>query len=82
MIRLSNAEYLSRPLRLDSSEASALIVALRALREGSDDDVRPIVDRTLDKLEAAAGDGAAARRPGRHPDAAARPAGSPRCATS
>jgi proteasome accessory factor C len=59
MIRVSNADYLSRPLRLDSSEASALIVALRALREGSDDDVRPIVDRTLRKLEAAAGDGAA-----------------------
>ncbi len=59
VIRLSNAEYLSRPLRLDSSEASALIVALRALREGSEDDVRPIVDRTLNKLEAAAGDGAA-----------------------
>jgi predicted DNA-binding transcriptional regulator YafY len=58
VIRVSNAEYLSRPLRLDSSEASALIVALRALREGSDDDVRPIVDRTLQKLEAAAGDGA------------------------
>jgi proteasome accessory factor C len=59
VIRLSNAEYLTRPLRLDSSEASALIVALRALREGSDDQVRPIVDRTLNKLEAAAGDGAA-----------------------
>ena len=59
VIRVSNADYLSRPLRLDSSEASALIVALRALREGSDDDVRPIVDRTLGKLEAAAGDGAA-----------------------
>ena len=59
VIRLSNAEYLSRPLRLNSSEASALIVALRALREGSDDEVRPIVDRTLGKLEAAAGDGAA-----------------------
>jgi proteasome accessory factor C len=59
VIRVSNADYLSRPLRLDSSEASALIVALRALLEGSDDDVRPIVDRTLRKLEAAAGDGAA-----------------------
>lgn len=59
VIRVSNADYLSRPLRLDSSEASALIVALRALREGSSDDVRPIVDRTLGKLEAAAGDGAA-----------------------
>lgn len=59
VIRVSNAEYLSRPLKLDSSEASALIVALRALREGSDEAVRPIVDRTLGKLEAAAGDGAA-----------------------
>jgi|tagenome__1003787_1003787.scaffolds.fasta_scaffold20912556_2 proteasome accessory factor C len=59
VLRLSNADYLSRPLRLDSSEASALIVALRALREGSDRAVRPIVDRALGKLEAAAGDGAA-----------------------
>ncbi|MGZ4437488.1 MAG: helix-turn-helix transcriptional regulator [Nocardioides sp.] len=59
VIRLSNADYLSRPLRLDSSEASALIVALRALRDGGEDAVRPLVDRTLAKLEAAAGDGAA-----------------------
>jgi proteasome accessory factor C len=59
VIRVSNADYLSRPLRLDSSEAAALIVALRALREGSDDEVRPIVDRTLGKLEVAAGDAAA-----------------------
>lgn len=59
MIRVSNADYLTRPLRLGSSEASALIVALRALRDASDDSVRPIVDRTLAKLEAAAGDGAA-----------------------
>jgi proteasome accessory factor C len=59
VIRVSNADYLSRPLRLDSSEASALIVALRALREGAEDDVRPIVDRTLHKLEAAAGEGGA-----------------------
>ncbi|NUR06533.1 MAG: WYL domain-containing protein [Nocardioidaceae bacterium] len=59
VIRVSNADYLSRPLRLDSSEAAALIVALRALREGADADVRPIVDRTLGKLEVAAGDAAA-----------------------
>jgi proteasome accessory factor C len=59
VIRVSNADYLNRPLRLGSSEASALIVALRALREAADDTVRPIVDRTLGKLEAAAGDGAA-----------------------
>lgn len=59
MIRVSNADYLTRPLRLGSSEASALIVALRALRDAGDESVRPIVDRTLAKLEAAAGDGAA-----------------------
>lgn len=59
VIRLSNADYLSRPLRLGSSEAAALIVALRTLREGGDESVRPVVDRTLAKLEAAAGDGAA-----------------------
>jgi proteasome accessory factor C len=59
VIRLSNADYLSRPLRLGSSEASALIVALRTLRDGGDDAVRPVVDRTLAKLEAAAGEGAA-----------------------
>ena len=60
VIRVSNADYLRRPLRLDSSEASALIVALRALRESTGDDVRPIVDRTLNKLEVAAGEAAAA----------------------
>ncbi len=59
VIRVSNADYLTRPLRLGSSEASALIVALRALRDASDESVRPVVDRTLAKLEAAAGDGAA-----------------------
>jgi len=59
VIRVSNADYLTRPLRLGSSEASALIVALRALRDAGDESVRPIVDRTLAKLEAAAGDGAA-----------------------
>ena len=59
VIRLSNADYLARPLRLGSTEASALIVALRTLRDGGDESVRPVVDRTLAKLEAAAGDGAA-----------------------
>jgi proteasome accessory factor C len=59
VIRLSNVDYLTRPLRLGSTEASALIVALRTLRDGGDESVRPVVDRTLAKLEAAAGDGAA-----------------------
>ncbi len=58
VIRVSNVDYLSRPLRLGSSEASALIVALRTLREGSDDSVRPVVDRVLGKLEVAAGEAA------------------------
>jgi proteasome accessory factor C len=59
VIRVSNADYLARPLRLGSTEASALIVALRTLRDGGDQAVRPVVDRALAKLEAAAGDGAA-----------------------
>ena len=59
VIRVSNVDYLSRPLRLGSTEASALLVALRALRDSGDETVRPVVDRTLAKLEAAAGDGAA-----------------------
>ena len=32
VIRISNADYLARPLRLTPTEASAVIVALRALR--------------------------------------------------
>jgi proteasome accessory factor C len=58
VLRVSNADYLTRPLRLGSTEASALIVALRALWDASDESVRPVVERALGKLEAAAGDGA------------------------
>jgi proteasome accessory factor C len=54
VIRVSNADYLARPLRLTPTEASAIIVALRALRAGSAKDTREVVDRTLAKLEAAA----------------------------
>ena len=60
MIRLANAEYLSRPLRLGSSEAAALVVALRAMREGSPDTSRAAIDRVLAKLERATADGSAA----------------------
>jgi len=60
MIRLSNAEYLSRPLRLGSSEAAALVVALRAMRESSPDTSRAAIDRVLAKLERATADGSAA----------------------
>jgi proteasome accessory factor C len=60
VIRVSNADYLARPLRLTPTEASAVIVALRALRSGAKDDTREVVDRALGKLEAAAAEGSGA----------------------
>ncbi|MCW2813791.1 MAG: hypothetical protein JWN84_1246 [Nocardioides sp.] len=57
VIRVSNADYLDRPLRLTPIEASAMIVALRALRSGSAPDTAEIVDRVLSKLEGAAATG-------------------------
>ena len=59
VIKVSNADYLARPLRLSPTEASAVIVALRALRNGARDDTREVVDRALAKLEAAAAQGTA-----------------------
>lgn len=66
VIRVENADYLARPLRLSATEASAMIVALRMLRDtssagtgstvASSADTSPeLVDRVLAKLEAAAG---------------------------
>jgi proteasome accessory factor C len=60
VIRVSNADYLERPLRLTPTEASALIVALRAVRTGANDATRAVVDRTLAKLETAASQGTVA----------------------
>ena len=57
MITVSNADYLARPLRLNPTEASAVIVAMRAMRNGAGEETRPIVDRALAKLEAAAAAG-------------------------
>ena len=54
VIRVSNADYLARPLRLSPTEASAIIVALRALRGSAGEETREVVDRALAKLEAAA----------------------------
>jgi proteasome accessory factor C len=59
VIKVSNADYLARPLRLSPTEASAVIVALRALRNGARDETREVVDRALAKLEAAAAQGSA-----------------------
>lgn len=58
VIRVSNADYLARPLRLSPTEASAVIVALRALRNGAGAETREVVDRALAKLETAAAEGA------------------------
>jgi proteasome accessory factor C len=61
VIRVSNADYLARPLRLSPTEATAIIVALRALRNGARDKTREVVDRALAKLETAAAEGSSAR---------------------
>jgi proteasome accessory factor C len=55
IIRVSNADYLARPVRFAPAEATALIVALRTMLEGAADEVRPVLQRTLAKLEEAAG---------------------------
>ena len=59
VVRIDNADFLARPVRLGSSEASALIVALRALREGSTSSSHEVIDRCLVKLEEAAATGTA-----------------------
>jgi proteasome accessory factor C len=64
VIRVSNAEYLARPLRLTPTEASAIIVALQAMRAGARGDTREVVDRALAKLQAAAAQGAPVVDPG------------------
>ncbi|SDD20978.1 helix-turn-helix transcriptional regulator [Nocardioides lianchengensis] len=71
VIRVSNADYLARPLRLTPTEATAVIVALRALRNGSGPETREVVDRALAKLETAAAEGSEAPRidPGAEVDA-------------
>src|SRR6187200_2376800 len=45
VIHLSNADYLTRPLRLSADEALALVLALRTLREIADPGQREAVDR-------------------------------------
>jgi len=55
VIHLSNADYLTRPLRLTADEALALVLALRTLREIAGPDQRAATDRALAKLELASG---------------------------
>ncbi len=62
VIRIENADYLARPLRLSPTEASAVMVALHTLRDASPRDTQVIIDAVLAKLEAAASTAAVARR--------------------
>jgi len=57
VIHLSNADYLTRPLRLSADEALALVLGLRTLREIAGPGERDAVDRALRKLGTAAGSG-------------------------
>jgi predicted DNA-binding transcriptional regulator YafY len=59
-IVVSQAESISRPLRLAVDEASALLVALRMLAEVPGRQDRSALSRLIAKLEAAAGEAAAA----------------------
>ena len=56
---VSEAESIDRPLRLGVDEASALLVALRMLAEVPNLEDRSALNRTIAKLEAAAGEAAA-----------------------
>jgi proteasome accessory factor C len=57
-VYLRNADTIARPLRLGVDEALALIVGLRALSEVPGLHDRDALERTMAKLEAAAGDAA------------------------
>ena len=56
VIRIRDAEFLPRPLRLGSREGTALLAALTALRESSGPETREVVDRTVAKVRAAVGE--------------------------
>lgn len=61
-IVVTNADTIARPLRLAPDEAAALLVGLRALSDIPGDDAREALQRTIAKLERAAGDAADAGR--------------------
>jgi proteasome accessory factor C len=59
-IMVSQAESMDRPLRLGTDEASALLIGLRMLAELPGPQDRSALQRTIAKLEAAAGEAAEA----------------------
>lgn len=60
VIHLANADTIARPLRLGADEALALLVGLRTLADIPGLQDRDALDRTIAKLERAAGDAASA----------------------
>lgn len=58
-IYISNADFMTRPMRINGGEAAALIVALRALRDSAGDAHTGVVDSALTKLQEAVGGQAA-----------------------
>ena len=61
-VYVRNADTIARPLRLDRDEAVTLLVGLRTLADVPGLHDRDALDRTIAKLERAAGDAAAASR--------------------
>ncbi|GAA3823725.1 WYL domain-containing protein [Nocardioides panacisoli] len=61
VIRIDNADYLARPMRLSPTEAAAVTVALHTLRETSPPATQAVVDSVLAKLDQAAATAAHAR---------------------
>ena len=57
IIRVSNADYLARPVRFAPAEAVALTVALGAMVETADEVAQEVIERTLDKLRQVTADG-------------------------
>ncbi|WP_293780568.1 YafY family protein [uncultured Aeromicrobium sp.] len=55
VVYLRDADFMPRPLKLTTREASSLIVALRTLREAATGEQRTAVDGALAKLEGAVG---------------------------
>lgn len=60
IIFIRDADFLTRPLKLNTNEAISLIVALRTLRASAGGSQTEIIDATLAKLESLVGDDAAA----------------------
>ena len=55
IIRVDNADYLARPVRFSPAEATSLVVALRTMVDTAPAEAREVIERTLAKLEEAAG---------------------------